>query len=161
MWLWIFCPQMTLHDVPKMFPIGVNMNLDDYWYIYAVFEIWTIPLQKLVLTCTKSIKSTKSKTNLDLDYIERNRTTERNFGSLKQILERPIKIRHSWFTNLFEATKIPFGGPPFGDTQNTREMGCSVTLYKLIFMKFSISIFFAILKISYLRITVKRTNNFW
>ena len=24
MWLWIFCPQMTLHDVPKMFQIGVN-----------------------------------------------------------------------------------------------------------------------------------------
>ena len=27
-WLWIFCPQMTLHDVPKMFQIGVkSLNL--------------------------------------------------------------------------------------------------------------------------------------
>ena len=24
MWLWIFCPQMTLHDIPKMSQIGVN-----------------------------------------------------------------------------------------------------------------------------------------
>ena len=24
MWLWIFCPQITLHDIPKMSQIGVN-----------------------------------------------------------------------------------------------------------------------------------------
>ena len=26
MWLWIFCPQMTLHDIPKMSQIGVKVN---------------------------------------------------------------------------------------------------------------------------------------
>ena len=27
MWLWIFCPQMTLHDIPKMSQIGVKFSL--------------------------------------------------------------------------------------------------------------------------------------
>ena len=48
-----------------------------------------------------------------------------NGGSPYGILVAPIKFaKKKEMTNhdrLFGATKIPFGGPPFGDTQNPRE----------------------------------------
>ena len=30
MWLWIFCPQMTLDDIPKMSQIGVKDKKSDF-----------------------------------------------------------------------------------------------------------------------------------
>ena len=59
------------------------------------------------------------------------RTSNRNFGSPKQIREKIEKTNHS---RLFEATKIPMGVLRLGTLRIREktisiEMGCSVTLY--------------------------------
>ena len=50
--------------------------------------------------------------------VPKRRIPIRNFGSPNQIREKKEMTNHD---RLFGATKIPFGGPPFGDTQNPRE----------------------------------------
>ena len=50
--------------------------------------------------------------------VPKRRTSKRNFGSPKQT----VVIGHFFFfANLIGATKIPYGDPPCGDTQNPRE----------------------------------------
>ena len=40
MWQWIFCPQMTLHDIPKMSRIEVKLNFLPYGARYEFENTW-------------------------------------------------------------------------------------------------------------------------
>ena len=55
MWLWIFCPQMTLHDIPKMSQIGFkdccHCTDHNFWHFLSfttwLFNTWPLFLAKM------------------------------------------------------------------------------------------------------------------